>query len=41
MVFITGIGMITNLGNNVSENLDALIEQKQALGYPEILNQSP
>lgn len=37
MVLISGIGMITNLGNTVSENLKAIFEEKQALGYPEIL----
>lgn len=37
MVLITGMGMITTLGNSVSENLTAILEEKQALGYPEIL----
>ena len=37
MVLISGIGMITNLGNTVPENLQALLEEKQALGHPEIL----
>lgn len=30
--------MITSIGNTVSENLTALLEEKQALGYPEILH---
>jgi 3-oxoacyl-(acyl-carrier-protein) synthase len=38
MVLVTGMGMITALGNSVSENLTALLEEKQALGYPEILH---
>jgi len=37
MVLVTGIGMITNLGNSVSENFEAIVAQKQALTYPEIL----
>ena len=37
MVPISGIGMISALGNTVEENLQALLEEKQALGAPEIL----
>jgi 3-oxoacyl-[acyl-carrier-protein] synthase-1 len=37
MVPISGIGMISALGNTVGENLHALLEEKQALGYPEVL----
>lgn len=37
MVLVTGMGMITTLGNSVSENLSALLEEKQALSRPEIL----
>ena len=37
MVPISGIGMISALGNTVAENLKALLEEKQALGAPEIL----
>jgi 3-oxoacyl-[acyl-carrier-protein] synthase-1 len=37
MVLVTGMGMITTLGNSVSENLSALFEEKQTLGHPEIL----
>lgn len=38
MVLITGMGMITALGNTVPQNLSALLEEKQALGFPEILH---
>lgn len=38
MVLVTGMGMITTIGNTVSENLNALLEEKQCLGHPEILN---
>jgi 3-oxoacyl-(acyl-carrier-protein) synthase len=38
MVFITGLGMITALGNNVAENLSAILDQKQVLGFPEVLS---
>lgn len=38
MVPVTGMGMITALGNSVAENLTALYEEKQALGFPEILH---
>lgn len=38
MVLVTGMGMITTLGNSVSENLSALFEEKQTLSHPEILH---
>lgn len=37
MVLITGLGMITALGNSVAENLDALLSEKQAIAYPRLL----
>ncbi len=37
MVLITGTGMITNLGDTVPENLQAILEERQALCAPEIL----
>jgi 3-oxoacyl-(acyl-carrier-protein) synthase len=37
MVLITGLGMITALGNSVAENLDALLQEKQAIAYPRLL----
>jgi 3-oxoacyl-(acyl-carrier-protein) synthase len=37
MILVTGMGMITTLGNSVAENLTVLLEEKQTLGYPEIL----
>ncbi len=37
MVLITGLGMITALGNSVAENLDALLQEKQAVAYPRLL----
>ncbi|WP_118952934.1 beta-ketoacyl-[acyl-carrier-protein] synthase family protein [Taibaiella helva] len=37
MVQITGIGMITALGNTVAENLQAILEEKEVLGHPNIL----
>ncbi len=37
MVLITGLGMVTALGNSVPENLDALLSGKQAIAYPQLL----
>jgi len=37
MVWITGMGMITAIGNSVPENLKALLEEKQVLAPPQIL----
>ncbi len=37
MVLISGMGMITALGDSVSENLSAILEGKNALSQPEIL----
>lgn len=37
MVLITGMGMITALGNSVPENLEALLCNKQAIRYPQLL----
>lgn len=37
MVLITGIGMITALGDTVPDNLTAILEERQALGHPRIL----
>lgn len=38
MVLISGIGMITALGNTVPDNLAAILEEKHGLSYPEILH---
>ncbi len=37
MVLITGLGMVTALGNSVPENLEALLSGKQAIRYPQLL----
>jgi 3-oxoacyl-(acyl-carrier-protein) synthase len=37
MAFITGMGMITALGNSVTENHQALLQEKHGLTAPEIL----
>lgn len=36
-ILVTGTGMITAIGNNVAEHLNAILSQKQVLGPPEIL----
>ncbi len=37
MVVVTGMGIVTSLGNTVHEHKDALLSQKQVLGPPGIL----
>lgn len=38
MVLISGMGMITALGNTVAENLSAILAEKAAFSFPEVLH---
>ena len=36
-IVVTGVGIITSIGNNLEENIQSLIQGKTGIGKPEIL----